>query len=72
MWASNKSKKPTMREFTKFDSKKLPKEIDDLNLGEKMKNYTEINEIYDFFHKNVMEVINNNAPIKKQAKVEIT
>lgn len=61
-----------MREFTKFDSKKLPKEIDDLNLGEKMKNYTEINEIYDFFHKNVMEVINNNAPIKKQAKVEIT
>ena len=61
-----------MREFTKFDSKKLPKEIDDLNLGEKMKNYTEINEIYDFFHKNVMEVINNNAPIKKQTKVEIT
>lgn len=61
-----------MREFTKFDSKKLPKEIDDLNLGEKMKNYTEINEKYDFFHKNIMEVINNNAPIKKQTKVEIT
>ena len=61
-----------MREFTKFDSKKLPKEIDDLNLGEKMKNYTEINEKYDFFHKNIMEVINNNAPIKKQTKVGIT
>ena len=61
-----------MREFTKFDSKKLPKEIDDLNLGEKMKNYIEINEKYDFFHKNIMEVINNNAPIKKQTKVEIT
>ena len=37
-----------------------------------MKNYTEINEKYDFFHKNIMEVINNNAPIKKQTKVEIT
>ena len=53
--------KPTMRDFPKFDSKKLAKEMDDLNLEEKIKNYSEINEKYDFFHKNIMEVIHNNA-----------
>ena len=56
--------KPTMSDFAKFDSKKLAKEIDDLNLEEKIKTYTEINEKYDFFHK----LINNNAPIREQTK----
>ena len=55
-----------MRDFNKFDSQKLAKGIDDLNLGEEIKNYSEINEKYDFFHKNIMEVMNNNTPIREQ------
>ena len=51
-----------MRYFTKFES---------LNLEEKMKNYSEIKEKYDFFHRNIMEVINNNAPIREQTKMEM-
>ena len=62
---------PTMRDFTEFDSKKLAKQIDDLNLEEKIKNCSEINEKYDFSHKNIMEVINNNASIREQTKREM-
>ena len=51
-----------MRYFTKFES---------LNLEEKMKNYSKIKEKYDFFHRNIMEVINNNAPIREQTKMEM-
>ena len=58
--------KPTIRDFNKFDSQKPAKEIDDLNLEEEIKNYSEINEKYDFFHKNIMEVMNNNTPIREQ------
>ena len=58
--------KPTIRDFNKFDSQKLAKGIDDLNLEEEIKNYSEINEKYDFFHKNIMEVMNNNTPIREQ------
>ena len=47
--------KLAMRDFVKFDSKKLAKEIDDLSLEEKIKNYSEINEKYDFLHKNIMK-----------------
>ena len=57
--------KPTMRDYTKFDSKKLAKEINDLKLI-----YSEINAKYDFFHKSIMEVINNNALIREQTKME--
>ena len=56
-----------MSDFAKFDSKKLAKEIDDLNLEEKIKNYSEINEKYDFFHK----LINNSAPIREKTKEEM-
>ena len=63
--------KPTMRDFTKFDSKKLAKGIDDLNLEDKIKNYSEINEKFDFFHKNIINAINNNAPIREQTKREM-
>ena len=54
--------KPTIRDFTKFES---------LNLKENMKNYSEIKEKYDFCHRNIMEVINNNAPIGEQTKMEM-
>ena len=46
--------------FTKFDSKKLAKEINDFIPAKK------INEKYDFFRKNIMKVINNNPPVRKQ------
>ena len=60
-----------MRDFTKFDSNKPAKEIDDLNLEEKIKNYSEINEKYDkydFLHQNIMEVLNNNAPVREHTR----
>ena len=60
-----------MIDFAKFDSKKLAREIDDFNLDDKIKNYSEINEKYDLFHKNIIEVINNNAPIREQTKREM-
>ena len=40
-----------MIDIAKFDSKKLAREIDDFNLDDKIKNYSEINEKYDLFHK---------------------
>ena len=60
-----------MIDFAKFDSKKLAREIDDFNLDDKIKNYSEISEKYDLFHKNIIEVINNNAPIREQTKREM-
>ena len=54
-----------MKDLKEFDSKEDAKEIDDLNLEEKIKNYREINEKYDFFHKNIMKVMNKNAPLRE-------
>ena len=60
--------KPTMRDVAKFDSKKLAKEIDDLNLEEKIINYSETNEKYDFFHKNIMECNKKQCPNQRAHK----
>ena len=51
--------------------KKFTEEIDDLNLEEKIKNCSEINEKYDYFHKNIMGVTKNNTPNSEQTKMEM-
>ena len=68
MWTSNNSKNLLWEILPNLVTKKLAKEIDGLNLQEKnFKNYNEINEKYDFLHKNIMEVI-NKALMREQTK----
>ena len=53
-----------------FTSKKLINDFLELNLGKKIQCTKDINQKYELFHKNLFEVIDQNAPLKPLTKKE--
>ena len=62
--------KTLKRDLQHFTPKKLINDFLALNLGEKLERTKDINQKYELFHKNLVEVINQNAPLKPLTKKE--
>ena len=62
--------KTLKRDLQHFTPKKLINDFLALNLGEKLERTKDINQKYELFHKNLVEVIDQNAPLKPLTKKE--
>ena len=65
------SKNSEKRSPTLYTKKKLINDFLTLNLGEKLEPTKDINQKYKLFHKNLVEVIDQNAPLKPMTKKEV-
>ena len=64
--------RPLKRDLKNFDENKLVRDIEKLNLKQKIENIRDqSNQKYTFFHENIMKVIDKNAPLKKITKEEL-
>ena len=64
--------RPLKRDFKNFDEGQLVRDIEELNLKQKIENIRgQINQKYTFFHENIMKVNDKNAPLKKLTKEEL-
>ena len=63
--------KPYKRDYTNFDEENLLKDIKKLNLNKQIQKINDLNEKYDCFHGNIMQVVNKNIPLKKLSNKEI-
>ena len=55
--------KPLKRDCTHFKKEKLVKDVHELNVMEKLEHVKKYNQKYELFDKNLVEVINKNAPL---------
>ena len=62
--------KTLKKDLKHFTPKKLINDFLALNLGEKLECTKDINQKYELFHKNLVEVIDQNAPLKPTTKKE--
>ena len=62
--------KTLKKDLKHFTPKKLINDFLALNLGEKLECTKDINQKYELFHKNLVEVIDQNAPLKPMTKTE--
>ena len=62
--------KTLKRDPQHFPPKKLINDFLALNLGEKLERTKDINQKYELFHKNLVEVIDQNAPLRPLTKEE--
>ena len=63
--------KPYKRDCTNFDEENLLNDIKILNLNKQIQKINDLNEKYDYFHGNIMQVVNKNIPLKKLSNKEI-
>ena len=64
--------RPQKRDFKNFDEDKLVRDNEELNLKQKIENFSgQINQNYKFSHENIMKVIDKNAPLKRLTKEEL-
>ena len=64
--------RPQKRDLKNFDEDKLVRDNEELNLKQKIENFSsQINQNYKFSHENTMKVIDKNAPLKRLTKEEL-
>ena len=63
-----KKEKPYKRDYTNFDEENLITDTKKLNLTENILKINDLDEKYDTFHDNVMQLVNKNKNIKKLIK----
>ena len=54
-----------IKDYTNFHEENLLKDIKKLNLNEQIQKINDLNEKYDYFQDNIMQVVNKNIPLKK-------